>query len=136
MARFIRLALRIGLLPGPGGLVRPGLAIALLTWVPLALLAAIDGGLYEGAPISFSQSIGTHVRLLVAIPLLFFAEAIFDRRVADVLRRIVEVGLVLPRDEPRLAAAVRDAITVAQLVGGRSRTRAPGDRDDLGGPAH
>ena len=105
-----RLGHRIGLLPGPGGLVRLGLAIALLTWLPLALLAAIDGVLLEAAPISFWQSVGIHVRLLIAIPLFFFAESIFDTRLADVLRRIVEVGLVLPRDEPRLTAAVRDAM--------------------------
>ena len=50
------------------------------------------------------------MRLLLAIPLFFFAESVFDTRVADVLRRMLQIGLVLPRDEPVLAAAVRKAV--------------------------
>jgi hypothetical protein len=101
---------RVGLLHGPGGLVRPGVALALLTWVPLAVLTFFEGALSSGPRIGFWQSIGTHVRLLVAIPLFFSAEAVFDRRIADVLRRIQQAGLILAREEPRLMAAVRQAI--------------------------
>ena len=101
---------RLGLLHGPGGLVRPGVALALLTWVPLAVLTLFEGALSSGPRIGFWQSIGTHVRLLVAIPLFFSAEAVFDRRIADVLRRIQQAGLILAREEPRLMAAVRQAI--------------------------
>ena len=64
----------------------------------------------SGPTITFLQSVGTHVRLLLAIPLFFSAEAMFDARVPEVLRRILEVQLVLPRDKPRLAGAVRQAI--------------------------
>jgi hypothetical protein len=101
---------RVGLLRGPGGLARPGLALALVTWVPLLVLTVVEGAVSSGPRIGFWQSVGTHVRLLVAIPLLFSAEAVFDRRIADVLRQIQKAGLILPRDEPRLTAAVRQAI--------------------------
>lgn len=104
------LARVLGLPPGARGLIRLGLILALLTWVPLVVLTVLGGVLREGSTIPFWQSIGTHVRLLLAIPLLFFAESIFDTRVADVLRRIVQIRMVLPREEPRLAAAVRQAI--------------------------
>jgi hypothetical protein len=104
------LGTRLGLLHGPGGLVRPGVALALLTWVPLAVLTFFEGVLSSGPRIGFWQSVGTHVRLLVAIPLFFSAEAVFDRRIADVLRRIQQAGLILPREEPRFMAAVRQAI--------------------------
>jgi hypothetical protein len=50
------------------------------------------------------------VRLLLTIPLFFFAEDVFDSRAADVLRRILQIGLILPKDEPRFGAAVRQAI--------------------------
>ena len=101
---------RLGLLHGPGGLVRPGLVLALLTWVPLAVLTAVEGAFSTGPRIGFWQSVGTHVRLLVAIPLFFSAEAVFDRRIADVLRRIQQARLILPREEPRLMAAVQQAV--------------------------
>jgi hypothetical protein len=105
-----RLGRSLGLRRGSGGLVRLGLAFALLTWVPLAVLASLVGAFSQSPVVSFWQSTGTHVRLLVAIPLFFAAEAVFDLRVTDVLRRLLDIGLVLPRDEPRLAAAVREAI--------------------------
>jgi hypothetical protein len=91
--------------------MRLGLILALLTWGPLVVLTILGGVLRQGSTIPFWQSIGTHVRLLLAIPLFFFAESVFDTRVADVLRRIVQIKMVLPREEPRLAAAVRKAIS-------------------------
>ena len=100
----------LGPLRGHGGLVRPGLAIALLTWVPLAVLTTLEGALTEGPRIPFWQSVGTHARFLLAIPLFFSAEAMFDARIGDVLRRIVQVGLVVPSDEPALTTALRQAI--------------------------
>jgi hypothetical protein len=100
----------LGLPPGGRGLVRLGLVLALLTWMPLAVLTLLEGVLHEGPRIGFWHSIGTHVRLLLAIPLFFVAESVFDTRVADVLRRMRQIRLVLPDDELRLAAAVRQAI--------------------------
>ena len=93
-----------------GGLVRPGLAIALLTWVPLAVLTTLEGALTEGTRIPFWQSVGTHARFLLAVPLFFSAEAVFDARIGDVLRRIVQIGLIVPSDEPALKKALRQAI--------------------------
>ena len=93
-----------------GGLVRPGLAIALLTWVPLAVLTTLEGALTEGTRMPFWQSVGTHTRFLLAVPLFFSAEAVFDARVGDVLRRIVQVGLIVPSDEAALKKALRLAI--------------------------
>ena len=104
------LARSLGLPGGISGLVRLGVALALLTWIPLVALSIFEGVLHQGPRIPFWQSIGTHVRLLLAIPLFFFGESVFDVRVADVLRRMLQIGLVLPRDEPVLAAAVRKAI--------------------------
>lgn len=104
------LARRLGVRRDSGGLVRIGLALALLAWIPLVLLTSVEGALSHGPRIGFWQSLGTHVRLLLAIPLFFSAEAVFDTRVGDVLRRILEIRLVLPRDEPTLSAAVRQAV--------------------------
>ncbi len=66
------LARSLGLPGGISGLVRLGVALALLTWIPLVALSIFEGVLHQGPRIPFWQSIGTHVRLLLAIPLFFF----------------------------------------------------------------
>ena len=54
--------------------MRLGVVLALVTWLPLVILAAIEGVLFEGAvKVSFVASLAAHVRFLVAIPLLFVA---------------------------------------------------------------
>jgi hypothetical protein len=104
-----RVATAVGILPGRWGLVRLGVAIAVLTWVPLVILTAFERTLLGGRTIAFSQSYGTHTRLLLAIPLLFFAESLFSGRVSEVLSRMLQGQLVAARDLPRFERAWRQA---------------------------
>ena len=50
---LFRIARAIGLCPGRGGAIRIGVAIGLLTWVPLLVLSAIDRTLQSGPTILF-----------------------------------------------------------------------------------
>jgi hypothetical protein len=102
--------LRIGLVGDDRRLIRLGFALAFLTWVPLAVLNTLERAMGGSSIIPFWESVGTHVRLLLTIPLFFFAEDMFDSRAPDVLRRILRIGLILPKDEPRFGAAVRQAV--------------------------
>jgi hypothetical protein len=134
-----RAARAMRVIPGRGGLVRIGVAIGLFTWVPLLLLAAIENTLLGGPTISVQQSIGTHVRLLLAIPLLFVAESLFMDRVSEILRKMLKAELVTARDLPRFLNAGRqtrkwwnsrlvDVILVGVVVGSISiglRTELP-----------
>ena len=93
-----------------GGLVRDGtdavalgLAIGLGLWTVLAALAWIENGLDRVFSLA---EIGGHVRLLVAIPLLFVGESLFGERPAHFLRTIVESRIVAPQDVPILDAEV------------------------------
>jgi hypothetical protein len=104
-----RFARAVGLLPGRGGIVRVGVAIALLAWLPLVVLSAIEGTLLSGPTIAFRQSFGTHARLIVAIPLFFWAESLFTGRISDVLQTMLEAQLVRPEDLPRFGRACRQA---------------------------
>jgi len=100
---------RLGIAAGSRNLWQFGVAIAVITWLPLVILDAITAG-QQPVTISFLHSLGTHVRLLFAIPMLFTAEALFDTRVPNVLRRILEIRMVLPEDMPRLMEAFRGAV--------------------------
>jgi hypothetical protein len=105
---------------GPLGL---GVALALLAWVPLLGLALLDGlGPGPGGAVSFLWSVSTHVRYLVAIPLLFATEAWVDPRLRHFVRDAVDTRLVPEADVPalertvRLARRLRNSATVELLL--------------------
>jgi hypothetical protein len=86
-----------------------GVAFALFTWLPLLALAAVGNTLASGSAIPFAQSMGTHVRLLVAVPLFFLAEASFDFRVREAIRTLVASQLVAASQLPQLSTALFQA---------------------------
>jgi hypothetical protein len=121
-------------------LLRIGACAAVLTWVPLLVLAFVNWTLVGGSSVPFLYSLGTHVRLLVAIPLFFVAEASFDRRVRQVIRLIAQSRLASAQELPRLEDAVRRArwwrdawITEAALVAITFVFLLNGIRTDVGG---
>ena len=97
-----RLVRRVGHGDDAAGLARLAVGLALLTWVPLVPLAAIDGVLTSGSTVPFLESVGTHVRLLVAIPLFFVAELAFGRRVREVVSTLVDSHVVPSQQLPIL----------------------------------
>ena len=103
-----RAARAAGLLPVDGSLVRVGVALAILTWLPLLVLVALEPA--STVPtVAFRQSYGTHARFLLAIPLFFFSETLFSRRIAEVRRRLLQAQVVTPQELPRYASAWRQA---------------------------
>jgi hypothetical protein len=95
---------------GDAAFVRLGLLLAVLAWVPVAVLASLGHLLTSGTAIPFLRSLGTHARFLVALPLFFFAEQMFNRRVRWVIQRLVDDGLVRAVDRPRLRDAIARAL--------------------------
>jgi hypothetical protein len=96
---------------GRGHFARVGI-VALVTWVPLLVLTAIEGTLLSGPTITASQSLGTHTRLLVSIPLFLLAESVFSRRASEVVRAMGRAQIVSSRDLPRLTRAWRQAVSL------------------------
>ena len=137
----------------PIGPVRFGVALALLTWLPLLFLVVLERvGPGPGQPGSFFASINTHVRFLVAIPLMFFAEVWIDPRLRHFVQDLVFAGLVTGTETSALTRAIRlthrirDSaaaqlglailtLTLVQLdflPSPRSATSGPGDRSASG----
>lgn len=129
------LARRAGCPGGARGLVILGIGLALLTWLPLAVLSALDHARLGGAAVSLIESLGTHTRSLVVIPLFFLAEVWFGAATRDALRHALDSNLVKVEELPRLSRAVgmvirwRDAwiaevalavFTVAAILSGAS----------------
>jgi hypothetical protein len=88
-------------------LQRRMIVIAGVAWLPLLLLSALNGNAFGNAvPISFVEDVETHVRFLIALPILIAAELVVHRRIRFVVNQFVERGIVAPEHLPKF----RDAI--------------------------
>jgi hypothetical protein len=85
---------------------RLGISVAALTWGPLFVLSGIERTWISGSAVPFLYSLGTHARLLVAIPLFFLAERAFDARARQAIRLLVTTGIVPEQVVPQLNAAL------------------------------
>ena len=88
---------------------RRALLITLFAWVPLLLLSAFEGHLFGSQNLTFLRDIESHVRLLLALPLLIIAELIVHRRIGPAVKRFVERGVVTAEDTPKFSAAIEAA---------------------------
>ena len=89
----------------------------LITWVPLLLLAALDGNLLRTrVAVPFLLDLETHIRFLAVVPLLLAAELIVHRRLLGVARTFLERNLIPEAAMPRFDAAVTSAFRLRNSV--------------------
>jgi len=98
------LGCRLGLVREGTNTVWLGVALGLLAWGVLMLLALLQG--FGHKVFSFAV-IGGHVRLLVAIPLFFLCETWVVPLMAEFARGIVSSGLVPDAELPALQSDIR-----------------------------
>jgi hypothetical protein len=93
------------------------LVAVLLTWVPLLLLSMADGRAWgDSVLLTFLKDVETHVRLLIAVPLLILAELTVHRELPSILRCFVDRGLICAAERPRFDAAVASAVRLRNSV--------------------
>ena len=99
-----------------------GLSI-FVTWVPLFILSAAQGGAYRTATVAvpFLHDFGAYTRFLVALPILILAETFLGPRLAKAAAFFVTSGLVLEKDYSRFDAAIERGLrlrdsTAAELL--------------------
>jgi hypothetical protein len=81
-----------------------------VTWLPLLLLAALEGNAWRGAVrLPFLFDVDLHARLLVALPLLVVAELVVHTRMRPVIRQFLDRGLIPDRERARFDAALASA---------------------------
>jgi len=102
---------RVRLLDPPLGLLpRRAVMLAAIAWLPMLVLAAIDGSLLPGKGyVPFLYDIEAHVRVLVALPLLFVAEVPVHRRLRHTIRQLTDRGVIRADQRAQLDAAVDQA---------------------------
>ncbi len=86
------------------------IVVSLVCWLPLLLLAALEGHLLKGSvvvPFLFDWEV--HIRYLVALPLLIGAELVVHRRLRSVVKQFLERRLIPEHAMPRFEAAIASA---------------------------
>jgi hypothetical protein len=91
--------------------------LALLAWLPLLLLSAVDGRAWGSAvAMPFLQDLEVHAKLLIAIPLLIAAERTAHRRLLPVVRQFLERDLVPATERSRFDAVIASAMRLRSSV--------------------
>ncbi len=83
-----------------------------VTWLPLFVLSGITGHLLAGQDLPFLRDTETHVRFLIAVPVLVIAELIVHQRIPLALKLFVERGIITADDIPKFHDAIRAAMRV------------------------
>ena len=99
-------------------MVRQRLVVfALLTWLPLLLLSALEGRAWGSRTVvPFLLDIEVHVRFLVALPLLVVAELVVHRRMRPLLQQFRERNLIPEHAIARFEAAIASAFRLRNSV--------------------
>jgi hypothetical protein len=98
-----RLGCRVGLVRDGTDTTALGLVLGAVPWIILVALSLVEG---LGHVLFSIDAIGAHVRLLVAIPLLFVCEALVDPRCATFVREIVRSQVVPATARPALESEI------------------------------
>jgi hypothetical protein len=100
---YRRVLASLGLMKSDGLRVgRRALLLAVIAWVPLVLLSAIEGLALRPDPReSMLLDIAAHARYLIGLPLLVIAEAVCLPGLAAIARHFRDMGLIPPANRPR-----------------------------------
>src|SRR5215510_13028058 len=89
---------------------RRAVIIPLLAWLPLLVLSALEGHALGGTvAVPFLLDVETHIRFLVALPLLIVAELAVHQRMRFVVRQFLERHLIPEHALTRFEAAIASA---------------------------
>ncbi len=89
---------------------------ALLCWLPLLLLSALEGKLLEGVAVPFLWDVEVHARFLLALPLLVAAELVVHQRLRLVIPQFLDRQLVPEESLARFRAAIASAMRLRNSV--------------------
>lgn len=93
------------------------IVIAAVAWLPLLVLSLIGRSATGGAvALPFLHDIETHVRFLIALPILILAEIVVHQRIRPVVEQFVDRGIVVPEEVPAFHAAIASALRLRNSV--------------------
>jgi hypothetical protein len=96
--------------------VRRIIVITAIAWLPLLLLAALQGHLVGGVQAPFLFALETHVRLLVVLPLLIAAEVYVHDWSRGIIRQFLEREIIAAEDRSRFNDIIASALRARNSV--------------------
>ena len=92
-------------------------AIALLAWLPLLALAAVDGKAWgQSVAVPFLYDVDAHLRFLIALPLLIIAELVVYGRMRGIVTQFVTLQLVTGAVREQFDDAIAKAMRLRNSV--------------------
>jgi len=85
------------------------IVLALLAWLPLLILTAFEGHVLGEVAVPFLMDMEAHIRFLVVLPLLVFAELAVHQRMHKVLQQFLERKLIPENAMVRFHNAIASA---------------------------
>ena len=92
------------------------LVISLFAWLPLLLLSLVHGDAFRGVAVPFIGDLQVHIRFLVALPLLVFAELVVHERLRPVAQEFVTRDLLADDSGTRFAGILDGAMRMRNSV--------------------
>jgi hypothetical protein len=89
------------------------LVITLIAWLPLLPLSMLGSHVVK---LPFLHDIETHVKLLVALPILIAAELMVHSRIRPVVKAFLKRRIVHQQDVPRFVAAIESATRLRNSI--------------------
>lgn len=93
------------------------LLICMFAWLPLLILAIFNGVAIGGVAVPFIYDIDVHVRFLISLPLLFFAEVIVHDRLQVIVQQFLNCNIISATNKPQFKSIIASAIRLSNSVG-------------------
>jgi hypothetical protein len=97
-------------------IVRRATIFALIAWLPLLILSALQGVATRNVKIPFLYDPAAYSRFLLAVPLLIIAEVVIGPRIAAATSQFIKSELILERQYPDFDAAIANGLRLRDSV--------------------
>ena len=90
--------------------------ICLFAWLPLLILAIFNGVVFGGVKVPFIYDIDAHVRFLISLALLLFAEVIAHDRLQVIVQQFLKCNIISLADRQQFSSIIASAMRLANSV--------------------
>ncbi len=92
------------------------LAVCLFAWLPLFILAIFNSVAFSGVKVPFVYDIDAHVRFLISLALLLFAEVIAHDRLQEIVQQFLKCHVISLADRQQFYSVIASATRLANSV--------------------
>lgn len=114
---FYQLFFKLRLLKKPLLLYKRRITIiALFVWLPLLVMAVLGGTAFSGVNVPFIFDIDVHVRFLLVLPMLIYAEVIAHERFPVIVEQFLKCNIIAMEDRKKFNAIIVSAMRLRSSV--------------------